>query len=135
MYLGGVYWTKSELFLKKIRTLNFDCRVLRGRNKNFSTRAGKNSFPPHPFFFLPACWGQTIFSCEVVIQKPDVQIRFLHYLIAEINLSQLTKILASRSLYHSVDCVSSKCEDCYNNQQTNNDTIGAECYDTTDRCQ
>ena len=39
--VGGVCWTKSELFLTKIRTANFDCRASRGRNKNFSAWAGK----------------------------------------------------------------------------------------------
>jgi hypothetical protein len=38
---GGAFWLKSELFLTKIRTANFDCRASRGRNKNFSARAGK----------------------------------------------------------------------------------------------
>ena len=38
---NGAFWLKSELFLTKIRTANFDCRASRGRNKNFSARAGK----------------------------------------------------------------------------------------------
>jgi hypothetical protein len=25
-------------------------------------QAGKNSFPPNPLFFLPACWTERIFS-------------------------------------------------------------------------
>jgi hypothetical protein len=39
--IGGTFWLKSELFLTKIRTLNFDCRASRGRAENFSARAGR----------------------------------------------------------------------------------------------
>jgi len=39
--IGGTFWTKSELFLTKTRTLNFDCRASRGRAENFSARAGR----------------------------------------------------------------------------------------------
>ena len=48
----GVCWTKSELFLSKIRTANFDCRASLGRNKNFSARAGKKE----------GGWGERIFA-------------------------------------------------------------------------
>jgi len=40
-FAGGAFWLKSELFLTKIRTLNFDCRASRGRAENFSVRAGR----------------------------------------------------------------------------------------------
>jgi hypothetical protein len=38
---GGTFWTKFELFLKKIRTLNFDCRASLGRAENFSAGVGR----------------------------------------------------------------------------------------------
>jgi len=49
---GGVCWTKSELFLTKIRTAKFDCRAKLGRDKNFSARAGKKE----------GGWGEGIFA-------------------------------------------------------------------------
>jgi len=49
---GGAFWLKSELFLTKILTLNFDCRASRGRAENFSARAGKKE----------GGWGEGIFA-------------------------------------------------------------------------
>jgi len=43
---GGTFWIKSELFLMKIRTLNFDCRASRD--------VWDFSLPPHPE--SPALW-------------------------------------------------------------------------------
>jgi len=39
--IGGTFWTKSELFLTKIRILNFDCRASCGRAEKFLARAGR----------------------------------------------------------------------------------------------
>ena len=50
--IGGAFWLKSELFLTKIRTATSDCRASRGRNKNFSARAGKKE----------GGWGEGIFA-------------------------------------------------------------------------
>jgi len=50
--IGGTFWLKSELFLTKIRTANFDCRASLGRAENFSARAGKKE----------GGWGEGIFA-------------------------------------------------------------------------
>jgi len=50
---GGAFWLKSEFFLTKIRTANFDCRASRGRTKTERSGGqkgrglrGRNFCPP-----------------------------------------------------------------------------------------
>ena len=55
--IGGAFWLKSELFLTKIRTANFDCRASRGRNETWRSggqkgRLGEGIFA-RPCFPIP----------------------------------------------------------------------------------
>ena len=110
------------------------CRAKHGR------QSGKK-FPPLklPSTFCPTAerkeFSQVYYARFSTTQKPDARIGFLHYSVVEINLLRLLQILAPHSLDNGVDCVSSKREDYYNNQQTNDNAIGAECYDTANRGQ
>jgi len=73
-------WSKTE----KFSTFIFFARIFNLKKRKFSvlrscyrrkaetlTQAGKNSFPLHPFFFLPACLGfaQIFFSGRATNQK------------------------------------------------------------------
>jgi len=54
----GVFWTKFEHFLKKIRIPNFDCCASRGRAENFSAQARREE---------KGVWGKCL---EGVIATP-----------------------------------------------------------------